>query len=137
MAKRRRNVPNVILPWERRGGLVRRLGLGRARPFLVASAIVALLVLIGVRERERTGVRETRAALLVVRRAVDLYRADHAGKCPERLDELRVAGYLGEVPDDAWGNELRLRCPGRKVPGGYELTSDGPDGEPGGLDRVE
>jgi general secretion pathway protein G len=137
MAKRRHNAPNIILPWERRGGLVRRLGLGRARPFVVATAVVALLALIGVRERERTGVRTTRAALLVVRRAVDLYRADHEGKCPRQLDELRVAGYLGEVPDDAWGHELRLRCPGRKDPAGYDLTSDGPDGEPGGLDRVE
>ena len=53
-------------------GSARSLGLG----------VLALIVLFGVRERQRTGERATRAALLVTRRAVDSYRADHDGKCP-------------------------------------------------------
>lgn len=136
MAKRRR-VSSIVLPWERRGGLVRRLGLARLGPFLVAVGILGLLVLIGVRERQRTGVRATRASLLVVRHALDSFRADNEGRCPKRLDDLREAGYLAEVPGDAWGRPLRLTCPGRKDPYGYDLSSDGPDGEPGGLDRIE
>ena len=38
---------------------------------------------------------------------------------------------------DAWGKPVRLLCPGRRDPAGFELSSDGPDGLPGGLDRVQ
>jgi len=136
MAKRRRK-SSIVLPWERRGGLLRRLGLSRMRPFLLSLLVVALLVLIGARDRQKTGERATRAALLVVRQGLDAYRADHEGRCPSQLDELVTKGYLAELPSDAWGRPLRLTCPGRKDPSGYDLSSDGPDGEPGGLDRIE
>jgi general secretion pathway protein G len=46
-------------------------------------------------------------------------------------------GYLAIDPVDAWGRPLRLTCPGRNDPTRYDLMSDGPDGELGGLDRVE
>jgi general secretion pathway protein G len=137
MYARRPATRNIYLPWERRGGLVRRLGLARARPFLAALSVLALIFLIGVRERQRTGERATRAAILVVRRALDTYRADHDGKCPRQLEELETAGYITEVPDDAWGRPLRLVCPSRTEGAAYDLMSDGPDGEPGGLDRIE
>ena len=134
---RKGGVRGIYLPWERRGGITRRLGLARARPFAIGMAILALLVLFGVRERQRTGERATRAALLVVRRAVDSYRADHDGKCPKQLEELESSGYLGDLPDDAWGRPLRFSCPSRKEGVAYDLSSDGPDGEPGGLDRIQ
>lgn len=136
MAKRRR-VSSIVLPWERRGGLLRRLGLGRFRPAILGILVLGLLVLIGYRDRQRTGERATRAALLVTSRAIDAYRADNEGRCPRRLEDLRTQGYLAELPHDAWGRPLRLTCPGRKDPTGYDLSSDGPDGEPGGLDRIE
>ena len=127
----------ILLPWERRGGFARRLGLGRARPFVAAVVVLGTVIVFGMRERERTGQRATRAALLVVRRSLDAYRADHDGKCPPRLEELETAGYLSALPDDAWGRPLRLVCPSRRPALAYDLLSDGPDGEPGGLDRVE
>jgi general secretion pathway protein G len=127
----------IYLPWERRGGFVRRLGLSRARPFALGLSVLAILVLFGMRERDRTGQRATRASLLVVRRALDAYRADHDGKCPLKLEELETGGYLLDVPNDAWGRPLRLTCPSRRPSLAYDLLSDGPDGEPGGLDRVE
>jgi general secretion pathway protein G len=134
----RRPAPrNIYLPWERRGGLVRRLGLSRARPFLLALSVLSLIFLIGMRERQRTGERATRAAIIVVRRALDAYRADHDGKCPRQLEELETSGYMTEIPDDAWGRPLRLVCPSRTEGAAYDLMSDGPDGEPGGLDRIE
>lgn len=136
MAKRRRK-SSIVLPWERRGGLLRRLGLSRMRPFLLSLLVLGLLVLIGARDRQKTGERVTRAAMLVVRQGLDAYRADHDGRCPSLLDELVTKGYLAELPKDAWGRPLRLTCPGRKDPSGYDLSSDGPDGEPGGLDRIE
>jgi general secretion pathway protein G len=127
----------VYLPWERRGGIVRRLGLSRARPFLIALGAVALLVVVTGRERQRAAQRSTRAAILVTRQAVDLFRADHDGRCPRTLEELASTGYITTVPRDAWGHRLRLLCPSRIDGVTYQLMSDGPDGEPGGLDRIE
>jgi len=137
MASRKTGSQGIYLPWERRAGISRRLGLARLRPFFVGAVVLSLLVLLGVRERQRTGERSTRAALLVVRRALDAYRADHEGKCPKQLEELEAARYLVALPDDAWGRPLRLVCPSRRDGAAYDLSSDGPDGEPGGLDRIE
>ena len=138
MARRRSGERTVFLPWERQGGFVRRLGLGRLR---VAAAVVAgalALFLLGRRERQVSNARSTRATLLVVRRGVDAYRADHEGQCPKgSFDELVARGYLAHVPVDAWGRVLRLTCPSRRADRPYDLLSDGPDGEPWGLDRIE
>src|SRR5499427_5308756 len=121
----------IYLPWERRRGIGRRLGLARLRPFMILLGAALLVVLLTVRERQRTGERSTRASLLVVRRALDAYRADHDGKCPKQLEELETARYLRDLPDDAWGHPLRLACPSRREGMAYDLSSDGPDGEPG------
>ncbi|HEX9296837.1 MAG TPA: type II secretion system protein GspG [Polyangiaceae bacterium] len=137
MVSRKTSSRTIYLPWERRGGFVRRLRLARARPFAMGLLVLAIVVLLATRERQRTGERATRAALLVVRRAIDSYRADHDGKCPRQLDELESTGYLRDLPDDAWGRPLRLICPSRREGIAYDLSSDGPDGEPGGLDRIE
>ena len=73
--------------------------------------------------------------------AVDAYRADHAGQCPRDLSQLTApedhAAYLASVPVDAWGRQLRFACPSRDENRPYDLLSDGPDGEPYGLDRIE
>lgn len=137
MAKRKPNPKTILLPWESRSGLFGGVGLARVRPFFGAALLLAAVVLLGMRERQRTGERATRASILVARRAVDAYRADHDGKCPRQIEELQSAGYVMEAPDDAWGRPLRLVCPGREDPASYDLMSDGPDGEPGGLDRIE
>jgi general secretion pathway protein G len=106
--------------------------------------MAAFLLLLGARERRRTGVRSTRATLAEVHVALDAYRADHDKKCPPSLSALTAEGYLaiegtksGEPPLDAWGRPFRLTCPGRKDPDGYDLMSEGPDGEVGALSRVE
>jgi len=103
---------------------------------IVILAIVSFIV-IGIREQRQAGLRSTRASLLIVRRALDTYRADNGGKCPVELTELEKKGYLEKVPTDAWGQTFILRCPGRFDTESYELSSAGPDGEPGGLDRIE
>lgn len=134
---RRRSEQSIFFPWERSGGPFGRVGFTRARPFVAAAAMVLLLFVLGARERRRTGIRSTRATLGVVHVAVDAYRADHERHCPASLDALRKDGYLAVAPVDAWGHPLRLWCPGRRDATSYELTSDGPDGDIGGLDRVE
>ena len=138
MAKRSsERASKVFFPWERRRGLFGFLGRARAR--LVAAGIVVLVVLFWIRGREEklAGIRATRATITTSYRAVSAYRADHGGTCPKELAELVTAGYVRDVPVDAWGRPLRLACPGRLDPKGFEISSDGPDGIAGGLDRVE
>jgi general secretion pathway protein G len=127
----------VFFPWERRRGLFGVLG--RARVRLVAGIAVALVLVVWIRAREEraAGVRATRATITTTHRAVASYRADHAGACPRELGDLVTGGYAQGTPIDAWGRPLRLTCPGRRDPRGFDIASDGPDGVPFGLDRVE
>ena len=99
--------------------------------------MMLLLLFLGKRERSRTGVRSTRATILVVREAVNAFRADHGGRCPKSLDTLGEEEYLQIKPVDAWGRPLLLTCPGRRNKDGYDLISYGPSGDARGLDRVE
>ena len=127
----------VFFPWERRRGLFGVLG--RARVRLVAAVVLALVLIVWIRGREEraAGVRATRATITTAGSAVRAYRADHARGCPKEWSDLVTGGYASEVPVDAWGRPLRLTCPGRRDPKGFDLVSDGPDGVAFGLDRVE
>ena len=139
---RRRRERTIFFPWERRG-LARAFTLPgrRATAWLVVAAAVALLAWIVVRARADRRTRITRASIDHARVAVDTYRADHAGRCPRDLDELVAPGdrpaYLVATPLDAWKRPLRFACPSRDPNRPYDLLSDGPDGEPNGLDRIE
>lgn len=137
MAAARRGQSKVFFPWERRQGVFGVLG--RARWRLVVPFVMAVLLVIWIHEREEkaAAVRSTRATLATTYRAMWAYRADHDKQCPRELGELVTGGYMQDLPVDAWGRMLRLTCPGRRDPAGFELTSDGPDGLPFGLDRVE
>jgi len=138
VARRRQREQTIFFPWERGGGsILRGRGMARAKLGALAVGMALLLLLLGARERRKTGVRSTMATIGVVRASVDAYRVDHEQKCPASLDALKAEAYLEIDPIDAWGRPLRLVCPGQKDPEGYDLTSDGPDGEIGGLDRVE
>jgi general secretion pathway protein G len=134
--KRRRSEQRLFFPWERRGGLVRRFGLDRLRPVLLVLGVCLLIGVIAMRERRDTGVRRTRVILLDMRQAVDLYMADHDGQCPDSFASLADYGSFQGAPLDAWGRPLTLVCPGTEG-GRYRLVSAGPDGVPGGLDRIE
>jgi type II secretory pathway pseudopilin PulG len=132
-----RSETRSFFPWERRGGLIRRLGLYRLGPLLVALGLLGLLALIAVREREQSGIRRTRAVLLDVRQALDAFLADHQGQCPESFAALADYGPFKGTPRDAWGQPLTLICPGTAPGERYRLLSAGPDGVAGGLDRIE
>ena len=96
-----------------------------------------LVVVIGLRERETAGQRRTRAIMADVGAALDRYLAEHEGQCPQKFAQLLPYGHFKDVPRDAWGNPLRLTCPSPRGDLPYQLSSDGPDGKPGGLDRIE
>jgi general secretion pathway protein G len=126
----------ILFPWEGRGGLRRFFELGRIRPILIVLGILGFVLFIAMRERRAAGIRRTRATLMSVRPAIDAYMADHGGACPKGLGELRAYARFKDVPSDAWGKELRLICPAEKYGQSYVLESGGPDGQPGGLDRI-
>jgi general secretion pathway protein G len=133
----KRTDPRVFFPWEKRRGLRSLVGRGRVRQVLTAAAVIAVAVLLYRRERHASEVRATHAEIGIAENAVSLWRADHDRGCPGSMADLVSGGYLHEVPRDAWGRPVRVTCPGRRDPLGFDVTSDGPDGEPGGLDRVE
>ena len=135
MARRKRE-QTIFFPWERRGGWLKVPWL-RSRALLAGVVMAVLLLLFGLRERDRIGERSTRARILVVREAIDAFRADHEGGCPQALTALKDQGYLEVDPTDAWGRPLILTCPGRRNPGSYDLVSYGATGDMRGLDRVE
>jgi general secretion pathway protein G len=136
MARSKRE-PRVFFPWERKRGIWGAIGRARVRQVLLAGAVIALLVIVYRREEKAAAVRATRASITNATRAVASYRADHGGACPKALQDLVTGGYARNVPVDAWGRSLRLTCPGRRDPQGFDVSSDGPDGVAGGLDRVE
>jgi general secretion pathway protein G len=133
----KRRDSKVFFPWERRRGLFGAIGRARVRIIAAVVLVITAIAWLHAREERAAGVRATRASITTMYRAVSAYRADHAGACPKELTELVAGGYSRDVPADAWGRPLRLTCPGRRDPRGYEISSDGPDGIAGGLDRVE
>ena len=134
---RRRSEPKVFFPWERKRGFLGALARARVRQIFLVLAAIALIVVLRTREEQAAAVRATRATITTTDRAVASYRADRGGQCPKALADVVAGGYAREMPVDAWGRPLRLTCPGRIDPLGFDVSSDGPDGIPGGLDRVE
>ena len=136
MAKRR-SESKVFFPWERRRGVLGTLARARVRQIFVVLAVLAFVILLRMREENAAAVRSTRATITTAGHSVDDYRADHSGECPKGLGDVVASGYAASVPIDAWGRPLRLVCPGRRDTHGFDISSDGPDGVAGGLDRVE
>src|SRR5579884_1034479 len=133
----RRDEPTVFFPWERRRGLGSFFMRARARQVLLV-AFAAGAFAWALRHHKRVAdVRATRTTITATIGAIAAWRADHDLGCPASLADLVASGYLSELPRDAWGRPLRVVCPGRVDRQGFDVSSDGPDGEPGGLDRVE
>ncbi len=132
-----KNERRIFFPWEGRGGLRRFLAMGRFGPILAFVAVGLIVGSIVARERRASGDRITRVALDFVRPGVERYLLENEGKCPSRLDEVRKYLPRSELPLDGWGRALRLVCPSEREGVAFVLMSDGPDGIPGGLDRIE
>lgn len=137
MKRLRRGDVRILFPWEGKGGLRRWLGLGRMRPFIWAGLVIGFVWVVGARERAATGLRTTRVGLLELRQAIDLFMAENKGECPASLGDVKQYLPSQELPVDAWGRPFRFICPSSRPGYDYELMSDGPDGKPGGLDRIE
>jgi len=137
LATLRGSTKAVFFPWEKRRGVLGMLQRTRVRAVIGVVVVLGVIYMIRAREERDASVRATRASISTAFFAIQKYRADHSGACPRDLAELPSGGYTRDVPVDAWGRPLRLACPGRRDPKGFDLSSDGPDGIPGGMDRVE
>ena len=135
--RRRRVESNVYLPWERKRGIVGRIARTRVRQVLVVGAVLASFFLLRRREEHSASIRATRASITTTYRQLAAFRSDHQGECPKQWSDLVAQGYARRAPIDAWGRPLRMVCPGRRDEHGVDVLSDGPDGLPYGLDRVE
>src|SRR5512147_2252215 len=135
MRRRRQTQQRILFPWDVRVGVLRWLLLGRFRSVLTVGSAILFVAFVAIHERARSGERQTRAAISDARHAVEAYLAEHDGACPSSLDDIASFLKRGAVAKDAWGRPLRVTCPGRQLGENYELSSDGPDGVPGGLDR--
>ena len=131
------NQKRILLPWDRRAGILGAVSRTRLRFFVLGAAGLAFALWVRHREEHAASVRVTRAAINVAGKGLYAYRAAHAGGCPRSMETLVSEGFLHDVPMDAWGRPLRVTCPGRKDRAGFDVSSDGPDGIAGGLDRVE
>jgi general secretion pathway protein G len=134
---KRRLEPTVFFPWERRRGVMSRLRRARLQWVLALAVVLFLLWHVRGRMDRIASERATRARIWDTVAAVRAYRADHKGECPRSLEDLRAAKLLAHRGTDAWGRPLRIVCPGRRDTAGFDVLSDGPDGIPYGLDRIE
>jgi hypothetical protein len=131
----RRRESSVLFPWEQKRTWLGSLGRARIRTLVLGAAVLGSLGLLRHREEHAASVRATHAAIDTASRAVFSFRAERQGACPKTWRDVVGAGYLRDVVSDGWGHPLRLVCPGRRA--SFEVLSDGPDGLPYGLDRVE
>jgi hypothetical protein len=115
-SRRKRSGSSVLLPWERKRAFLSRLRSGRRVRLVLLSLLSALFVAVAFHVgEERARVRQTRASITEVQRAVAAFRAE-MGRCPRSKTELvhpprAGARYLDEIPSDGWGRELYIRCP--------------------------
>ncbi len=132
MAKTRRGRA-IFLPWERRGAWLREMLFARRWKLVLGIAAgVAAVWLVWTTADRRSRERATREAIAQVQRAVGRFRAE-IGRCPRSVGELvhpprADARYLDSMPEDGWGTQLYVRCPGRHDPDGADVISAGPSG---------
>ncbi len=133
MAKRaRKRVSRLPLPWEREDSLLRAMFSGRrVLPFALLLSVAALLGGAYWLGGRRADILATRATLSEVSRAAEAFVHD-VGRCPRSLNELvhpprSGVLYLHELPSDAWGRGLYMRCTGDSTPE-VEVLSAGPSG---------
>lgn len=127
----------IFFPWEGRGALRRFFARGRLFTVFSIALLSSFIVGMAKHERQAAGVRRTLLALDTVRPMVERYLIEQEGRCPSDLAQVMSSLGKAEPPLDGWGHPLRLVCPTSRSSATYVLMSDGPDGLPGGTDRIE
>lgn len=131
------NSARIFFPWESQGGVRRFFRLARLGPGIFALFVLGFVWVATGREQSASGERQTALALGEVKRATVRYVLEHEGRCPESLDLLGPYLHGATAPPDGWGRPIRIVCRPTVSDQDYIIMSDGPDGLPGGLDRIE
>jgi len=115
---------------------------------LTILAILAGLVLPKmVGQGEKAKIKATQAQIGGFKTALELFEVDngHFPKGKSGLNDLVVKPrdasaewhqYLDSIPLDQWQHPYIYECPGRHNPNSYDLSSAGPDGQPGNEDDI-
>jgi general secretion pathway protein G len=127
----------IFFPWEGRGAVRQFLALGRVGPALLLASVLLFVLWVAKRERHFAGVRVTQVAVASLKAPVERFLLENDGRCPDALADVLPYAPFVELPLDGWGRPIRIVCPSQQSGVDYILMSDGPDGLPGGLDRVE
>jgi general secretion pathway protein G len=110
---------------------------------LLAGLVLPKLVGTGEKAKVKTAIAQIGA----FKTALEMFEVDN-GKFPpgknglmDLVNKPRYAStdwhqYLEKIPPDPWGNPYIYEFPGRHNPNGYDLSSAGPDGQPGNDDDI-
>jgi general secretion pathway protein G len=118
---------------------------------LLVLSILALLAglvlpkLVGTRKTAE--IKTTVTQIGAFKEALNMFEVDngHYPKGKNGLNDLVVKPrdassdwhqYLDNVPLDPWQHPYIYECPGRHNPNGFDLSSAGPDGQPGNEDDI-
>lgn len=100
--------------------------------------------------QQKAQIDMTRSQIHGLKSQLDLFQL-HCGRYPtsdeglaallarpddEALEGRWAGPYLDKAPKDAWGRDLMYESPGTYNEGGYDLSSPGPDGQPGNEDDI-
>jgi len=101
---------------------------------VIIGLLATLVVVHVVKHSEDAAMTVTRTLIVQMREQLNVFKLSH-GRYPDRLEELVRAGYLHELPLDAWKRAFVYRVPG---PDGrpFEVLSRGADGKEGTEDDL-
>lgn len=105
-------------------------------------AAIVIPKMVGRSEQAREAA--AKADISSIKTALDAFEVDN-GFYPKSLGDLLQAPsnakswhgpYLEKLPQDPWGDNYEYVFPGRHNAGGFDLSSDGPDGKSGTDDDI-
>ena len=103
---------------------------------LSGAVVLAVYTLSRPMHREWTRHDQATEHIRILSEVLELYHEKH-GSYPstdQGLEPLVAEEYLRKIPMDPWGNAYHYVCPGIHNPRGYDLWSNGSDGQEGGSD---
>lgn len=108
---------------------------------MVVLAIIALLAGgVGAavfKQFKKAQVSTARLRVKAARDATAQYMMDNSSSCPHGIDDLVSQKYLDKGNSkDPWGKDLVFVCPGQKDTDAADISSAGPDKQPGTQDDI-
>jgi general secretion pathway protein G len=108
---------------------------------MVVLAIIALLAGgVGAavfKQFKKAQVSTARLRVKAARDATAQYMMDNSSSCPHGIEDLVSQKYLDKGnAKDPWGKDLAFQCPGQKDTDSADISSAGPDKQPGTTDDI-